>query len=128
MLNLHLDYYREDHRTALNFLVEERANFISNTVLVVILVNATFKVALEDFTRERSRVLNKLLVFFHVDEAARDEIGVLHQLTVLFVDGDNDDDHTVSCHHLSITEHDVRNVTDAETVDEYIVGWYAFVG
>ena len=65
---------------------------------------------------DRSCVLHQILGFSHIDEASGHDVRAGQQLIAVFLQRQHDDDDTVLSQVLSVTQHDIADVADTQSV------------
>ena len=85
--------------------------------------------ALEQAANALSDLVEHVLVFFEVNETARDDIRIFEQVSAFArAHGKDDDHHAFHGERTAIAEHDLFDVADAEAVDHDVERWYGLFG
>src|SRR3990167_10070583 len=126
ILILYFYYYRQNHGSALGFGVEELANSVSKIIADIKPVESLALAARSGFCDYLfnffSRLRKKLWRLFHVNETARDNVGIAFYFAGLAVNNRNYNKHSVFGHNLPVAQNDFRNVANAKTVNHNVVG------
>ena len=83
------------------------------------------KTALYGFIHDSLCLFHQILGFTHIDKSSGYDIRSGQQLVAVALQGQNDDDDTVLGQILAVTQHDIADVADAETVHHDGSGVYA---
>ena len=120
---LHFEEDRQNDRAALGRFVNETAQRISNLRLHRVPVRNIFILtALQRLNRHLTRLIHQLFVFSDIDKASGDDVrSGDHQMTFA-LDSRHDDHQPGLGQQFAISEYDIADITDTETIDENRVG------
>src|SRR5690349_20020721 len=78
----------------------------------------------ERFQHTLTRAFEQFFGVAHVDKATRDDIGTRQWLTRLLIYSKDDHQDTVLSKHLAVTQYDLPNIANPQSIDEDVAAWY----
>src|SRR3989344_3746931 len=115
---LHAENDRDDERVLVGLLEEEAGDRVGDVVFYRVEVDWVHAGGgvLDSLLDNDARLLEEVLRFTQVDEAAGDDVRRLAQFPGARVDGRNDDEHAVFGKQFPVTDNDLLDVADREAV------------